>query len=49
MIKINKEIIFSHKKKPVIIAEISGNHGGNKKKFLSLIKSACLNGADLVK
>jgi len=49
MIKISKDIIFSHKKKPIIIAEISGNHGGNKKKFLSLVKSACLNGADLVK
>ena len=49
MIKISKEIIFSHKKKPIIIAEISGNHDGNKKKFLSLVKSACLNGADLVK
>ena len=49
MIKINKNLIFSHKKPPLIIAEISGNHGGNKKRFLQLIKSACLNGADLVK
>ena len=49
MIKINKNLIFSHKKPPLLIAEISGNHGGNKKRFLQLIKSACLNGADLVK
>jgi sialic acid synthase SpsE len=31
MIKINKNIIFSYNKAPIIIAEISGNHGGNKK------------------
>ena len=49
MIKINKDLIFSYKEKPKIIAEISGNHSGNKKKFLKLIKSAFLNGADLVK
>lgn len=49
MIKVNKEIIFSHNKKPIIIAEISGNHGGSKSKFLKLITSACLNGADLIK
>lgn len=35
--------------KPLIIAEISANHGGSKKKFLSLIKSAAKNGADLIK
>ena len=34
MIKINKGITFSYKKKPIIIAEISGNHNGNKKRFL---------------
>ena len=49
MIKINKDLIFSYTKKPKIIAEISGNHNGSKKKFLKLIKSAFLNGADLVK
>jgi pseudaminic acid synthase len=32
-----------------IIAEISGNHNGNKKLFLNLIKSAYKNGADMVK
>ena len=36
-------------KRPKIIAEISGNHNGNKKRFLNLIKHACVNGADLIK
>ena len=49
MIKVNKEIIFSYNKRPIIIAEISGNHSGSKSKFLKLITSACLNGADLIK
>ena len=49
MIKITKNVSFNKKDAPKIIAEISGNHGGNKKKFLSLIKSACINGADLIK
>ena len=49
MIKINNRITFSYNKPPIIIAEISGNHGGNKQKFLKLIKYACLNGADLIK
>ena len=35
--------------KPLIIAEISANHSGSKKKFLKLIRSAAMNGADLVK
>ena len=48
-IKINKNIIFSYNREPIIIAEISGNHSGNKNKFLRLVKSAFLNGADLVK
>ena len=49
MIKLNNQTIFSYNKEPLIIAEISGNHNGSKKKFLSLIKKACINGADLVK
>jgi pseudaminic acid synthase len=49
MIKLNNKINISYKEEPKIIAEISGNHGGSKKKFLKLIKSACLNGADLIK
>ena len=32
-----------------IIAEISGNHNGNKRLFLNLVKSAFKNGADMVK
>jgi pseudaminic acid synthase len=44
-----KNIKIGYKYPPIIIAEISGNHNGNKKKFLELIKSACLNGADLIK
>tara|TARA_B110000977_G_scaffold175638_1_gene230552 strand:+ start:33721 stop:34758 length:1038 start_codon:yes stop_codon:yes gene_type:complete len=43
----NKKI--GYKFPPIIIAEISSNHNGNKKKFLELIKSACLNGADFIK
>ena len=35
--------------KPLLIAEISGNHNGNKKRFLNLIESAFKNGADMVK
>jgi site-specific DNA-cytosine methylase len=44
-----KNIKIGYKYPPIIIAEISGNHNGDKKKFLELIKSACLNGADLIK
>ena len=48
-IKIKKNIYFGYKTRPLIIAEISGNHGGSKKKFLNLIIQAAKNGADLVK
>lgn len=48
-IKLNKKVSFSYKNRPLIIAEISGNHSGNKKKFLKLIKEAFDGGADLVK
>jgi pseudaminic acid synthase len=44
-----KNIKIGYNYPPVIIAEISGNHNGSKKKFLHLIKSACLNDADLIK
>lgn len=47
--KINKNLIFSKNKPPLIIAEISGNHGGSKKRFLNLINAAFSHGADLVK
>jgi len=36
-------------KKPLLIAEISGNHNQNKTRFLKLVESAFKNGADLVK
>lgn len=44
-----KDLIFSYKKPPLIIAEISGNHNGSKSRFLRLIKKACESGADLIK
>jgi pseudaminic acid synthase len=49
IVKINKNIAFDYKKPPLIIAEISSNHQGSKKKFLELINQAYNNGADLVK
>ena len=44
-----KNIKIGYNHPPAIIAEISGNHNGDKKRFLKLIKSACINGADLIK
>ena len=49
MIKISKNLVFAYNKPPIIIAEISGNHKGSKARFLNLVKSACQNGADLIK
>ena len=49
MINLSNKVKISKKHEPIIIAEISGNHAGSKKRFLQLIKSACLNGADLIK
>jgi len=48
-VKLNNKLLINKKKRPLIIAEISGNHAGSKKRFLDLIKSAFVNGADLVK
>tara|TARA_B100002019_G_scaffold238743_1_gene213952 strand:+ start:2458 stop:3498 length:1041 start_codon:yes stop_codon:yes gene_type:complete len=48
-IKINKSLKFDISERPLIIAEISGNHNGSKKKFLNLIKEAHKAGADLIK
>ena len=48
-VKINKKLEISNKSRPLIIAEISANHCGYKKKFLNLIKLAHKNGADLIK
>ena len=47
-IKINKKLEISNKSRPLIIAEISANHCGDKKIF-NLIKLAHKNGADLIK
>ena len=43
------QLKFSYNKPPIIIAEISGNHNGNKLRFLKLIEKACQNGADIIK
>ena len=45
---ISKKLKFSEKK-PLLIAEISANHGWSKKKFFKLISTALECGADLVK
>ena len=45
----NKDILSFNYKKPILIAEISGNHMQNKSRFLKLIDTAFKNGADLVK
>ena len=45
----NNKLDFSYNKPPKIIAEISGNHNGNKSRFLKLIKKACESNADLIK
>lgn len=42
-------MLLSKNKKPLLIAEISGNHNKSKRRFLKLIDSAFKNGADLVK
>lgn len=49
MIKINNNTKFSYKSEPLVIAEISSNHNGSKKKFLQLIEASFKNGADIVK
>lgn len=49
MKNINKGFNINYSKPPLIIAEISGNHAGNKKRFLDLIQRAFICGADLVK
>lgn len=48
-IKISKNIIIGDNNPPALIAEVSGNHGGDKKKFLDHIKQAKIYGADMVK
>jgi pseudaminic acid synthase len=48
-IKIKNSLEIDTNKRPLIIAEISGNHNGNKSLFLKHIEAASKNGADLVK
>jgi len=48
-LKNNNFTLFNNSGPSIIIAEISGNHNGNKRLFLNLIKSAFKNGADMVK
>ena len=48
-IKINKRISINNHEKPLLVAEISANHAGNKKKFLQHIIEAKKSGADMVK
>lgn len=48
-ININNRIKINKNSKPLIIAEISANHLGDKKRFIKHIKSAKNCGADLVK
>ena len=48
-IKIKKNFSINKSSKPLIIAEISGNHSGKKSFFLKHIRSAAKNGADMIK
>jgi len=48
-IKINNKLSINKNKRPLIIAEISGNHRGSKKLFLEHIREASKCGADLIK
>ena len=48
-IKIKKNFSIKKSSKPLIIAEISGNHSGKKSIFLKHIRLAAKNGADMVK
>ena len=40
---------LNHNKKPILISEISGNHGGKLELAIELVRKAAKNGADLVK
>ena len=42
-------IEISIKKKPILISEISGNHGGKLSNAIKLIREAAKNGSDLIK
>ena len=49
IIKLGNKIQIGNNLRPLIVAEKSGNHCGNKKKVLNHIKVAKESGADLVK
>ena len=49
ILKINKKLSLSNDRKPLLVAEISANHAGNKKSFLKHILEAKKSGADMVK
>ena len=36
-------------KKPILISEISGNHGGKLSNAIQLVRKAAINGSDLIK
>ena len=42
-------IEINSKKKPILISEISGNHGGKLSNAIKLIREAAKNGSDLIK
>ena len=42
-------IEINSKKKPILISEISGNHGGKLSNAIKLVREAARNGSDLIK
>lgn len=48
-IKIKKNLFLSNESRPIIVAEISGNHLGKKSLFLKHIRIAARSGADMIK
>ena len=48
-IKLNSKTYIGGNNRPLIVAEISGNHNGKKSLFLKHIIMAAKNGADLIK
>ena len=48
-IKLKNKINFNYNKPPLLIAEISCNHNGNRNSFLKHILKAAKSGADLIK
>ena len=48
-LKITDKVFISEKSRPLVVAEISANHCGDKKRFLKHILLARQSGADLVK